>query len=106
MPRPSGAATRRGVPAPPASDSGLVTVLRVVPTEIYVQVGAFAVYQNANRLRAELSVLGQAKINHILVEDRDLYRVRFGPIDSVDEADETLRQVIRLGHREAEIVVE
>ena len=106
LPRPRGAATRRGGAAPPASDSELVTVLSVVPTEIYVQVGAFSVYQNANRLRAELSVLGQAKINHVLVEDRDLYRVRFGPIDSVDAADETLRQVIRIGHRGAEIVVE
>ncbi len=83
-----------------------VTQLPVGATEIYVQVGAFANYQNANRLRAKLSVIGRPKIHHLLINDRDIFRIRFGPVATVDRADRILDRVIRIGHPEARIIVD
>jgi rare lipoprotein A len=78
----------------------------VAPTEIYIQAGAFAVYDSANKLRLELEYLGQVEISPISVDGRQLYRVRIGPIASVARADMTLAVVIEKGHAEARIVIE
>jgi rare lipoprotein A len=83
-----------------------VTVFEVAPTEIYIQAGAFAVYDSANKLRLELEYLGQVEISPISVDGRQLYRVRIGPIASVARADMTLAVVIDQGHAEARIVIE
>lgn len=74
---------------------------------IFVQAGAFASYDNANRVRARLSVLGaDVAITQIYVTNRPFFRVRVGPLDSVDEADRKLAQVIAVGIPEARIVID
>jgi len=83
-----------------------VTVFEVAPTEMYIQAGAFAVYESANKLSSELEYLGQVTISSINVGGRQLYRVRIGPIASVARADATLAVVIDQGHTEARIVIE
>jgi len=54
---------------------------------IYVQAGAFTVYDNANRLRARLSGIGAARIDPTMVGNTQYFRVRVGPISTVEDAD-------------------
>lgn len=78
----------------------------VKPTSIFVQAGAFGVFENANQVRARLSPLGSVFLDQVLVGGRDLYRVRIGPIASVDQADELLSQVVGNGYPDARIIVD
>jgi len=96
----------RGTALVPAVDDA-VTVLPIKGApKIFVQVGAFTRYDNANRLRARLSSIGAAKIVQVRVVDRPFFRVRFGPLDSVEEADRLLTSILGAGQRDARIVVE
>lgn len=79
---------------------------KAVTTQMYVQAGAFAQYNNANRARARLSALGPVKISSVLVDGRDLFRVRVGPLKDVSKADQFLDQVIGSGYTGARIVIE
>jgi rare lipoprotein A len=83
-----------------------VLVFDVAPTDMFIQAGAFAVYESANKLRSELAYLGQVEISAITLDGLQLYRVRIGPIASVARADATLAVVIDQGHLEARIVIE
>ncbi|NQW00163.1 MAG: septal ring lytic transglycosylase RlpA family protein [Rhodospirillales bacterium] len=77
----------------------------VVNTNIFVQAGAFSRFDNANRVKAKLSPLGSVSLSQVLVNGRDLYRVRLGPIESVSAADRLLEAVAEAGYPEARIVV-
>lgn len=108
---------RPASPAPPRDDTpieaetlanpvvGTVATVAVGPTQIFVQAGAYSVYDNANRAAARLSGVGSVGIASALVNNRDVYRVRVGPMASVEEADAALEQVIRAGYNDARIVV-
>ncbi|MDE2161905.1 MAG: septal ring lytic transglycosylase RlpA family protein [Alphaproteobacteria bacterium] len=90
-------------------DSGLPTgQVNNVPvpavTHLYVQVGAFSVYQNAARLAAKLG--GDLKISAIQRNGQTLYRVRSGPYDSTDEADAAFAKINNLGANDAHIIVD
>ncbi len=52
-----------------------------------------------------LSGIGNVDISQVLVDNRDLYRVRVGPIGNVDQADAILEQVIGAGYNDARIIV-
>jgi len=107
-----GASVSPGKPAVDAESAKAaqenVTVIPVRGSpRIYVQAGAFARYDNANRMRARLSVLGPpVRITQIYVTNQPLFRVRIGPLASVVDADRTLERVIRAGIEEAQIVVD
>jgi rare lipoprotein A len=73
---------------------------------IYVQAGAFSLPENAERLRAQLSTLGAAQVMQTSVSGRDFYRVRIGPMASLDAADQLRARVIAAGHGEARVVSE
>lgn len=75
-------------------------------TRIFIQAGAFANFTNANRVRAILANIGSVKISPVLVNGRDLFRVRVGPINSVAEADHMLEQVIASGYTDARTIVD
>jgi rare lipoprotein A len=83
-----------------------VTTVAVRPTNIYVQAGAFAQAENALRLKAKLTQLGNVNVTDTTVNGTNLYRVRIGPIGSVDEADRLLDRVVDSGVPEARIVVD
>lgn len=87
-------------------DEPLVTQEPVRPTSIFVQAGAFSQVANAVRLRARLAALGNVQIAKALVGDTDFYRVRLGPMTSVDEADRTLELLLRNGYNDARVVVD
>ena len=105
QPAPKATSSLELVKAPPIVD-GRVFQLPVHPTQIYVQAGAFVRYDNARQLGAKLSSLGPAKVTAAQVGAQQFYRVRLGPIATVEEADMVLSRVISIGHPEARIVVD
>ena len=74
--------------------------------QIFVQVGAFTQYDNANKMRARLSLIGSAKIYQVRTMERPFFRVRRGPLTDVTKADSILETVIDSGIKDARIVVE
>ena len=89
----------------PALD-GRIWQMPVRPTQLYVQAGAFTRYENARQLGTKLSSLGAARVTPAQIGNQRFYRVRLGPIATVEEADRMLSRVISSGHPEARIVVE
>jgi rare lipoprotein A len=78
----------------------------VTRTNIFVQAGAFSVYENATKLRDKLSAFDHAVVKETDVRGQHFYRVRLGPVGSVDQADQLLNRVVNSGHKDAIIVVE
>lgn len=97
----SGPLTDPTVTAPPP-----VTVVPVKATNIYIQAGAFSQERNAERLRNELARLGRTQVMVADVHGKQYYRVRLGPVGSVEEGDRLLAHVISTGHGDARIVVD
>jgi rare lipoprotein A len=91
---------------PPDYTAQTVRVEPVKQTNIYIQAGAFTVYDNANRQSAKIGRLGPTRVSQTVVNGTDFYRVRLGPIESVDRADQLLNQIIAGGDTQAHIVVE
>jgi len=85
--------------------TGIVTTMQVpVATHLYVQAGAFATYQNAQRLQVRLGA--GLKISSVSQNGQTLYRVRLGPFDELGEADRALARLSGLGSNDARIVVD
>ncbi|MEX2311670.1 MAG: septal ring lytic transglycosylase RlpA family protein [Rhodospirillales bacterium] len=78
----------------------------IKPTSIFIQAGAFGLFDNANKVRAQLSPLGSVFLDQVLVDGKDLYRVRIGPMSDVQQADTVLSQVVGTGYPEARIIVD
>jgi rare lipoprotein A len=89
---------------PPLSDK--VVTVPVRATNIFIQAGAFSRTDNALRLKQKLDTLGPVKVTGAHVNGMELYRVRLGPVGSVDEADRLLSRVIEVGANDARIVVD
>ncbi len=85
---------------------GQVKFGKPAPGEIYIQAGAFAFYSKANKVRARLNSLGSVNVSQTLNNGRDLFRVRLGPIASVNAADMILERVIASGYPDAQIIVD
>lgn len=122
LPAPGGASGAAGAQPAPASSSpsavqqlasapaiapdGLVTQVPVQPTALYIQAGAFSNIYNANRLQAQLSQFGAVQIAPVVVDGQQFYRVRVGPLASVEAGDRLLEQIVQAGHPEARLVVD
>lgn len=98
------APTRAPEAAAPAPEP-VVAYEPVRPTNIYIQAGAFLQYDNANRLRAKLSPLGRVQVTSVKLSEQEMFRVRLGPVVSVEEADRLLERLIRAGHTDARLIV-
>lgn len=83
-----------------------VSVSPITGSEIFIQAGAFIDYNNANILSARLSAMGPTKVSQVLVNGQDFYRVRVGPVQDIDKADQLLADLISTGHADARIIVE
>jgi plasmid stabilization system protein ParE len=69
----------------PTLEPDLKTV-PVKPTSMYIQAGAFAQFDNANRVKARLQTLGpNAQVTQTNLSDRPLFRVRIGPLQNLDD---------------------
>jgi rare lipoprotein A len=86
--------------------SAVVVQQPVRPTNLFIQAGAFLQMYNADRLRARLSGVGYARIVPVLIGAQTFYRVRLGPLATVEQADRVLGQVIAMGNKDARLVVE
>jgi rare lipoprotein A len=77
----------------------------VPPAELYVQAGAFAEEQNAQRLLERLRAAGLASafIVSPLVNKSHLYRVRLGPVATVAEFDHLATRLQSLGIADARL---
>ena len=85
---------------------GTVTQLPVPPlTAMYVQAGAFSTPNPAGVVASKLNSLG-AKVFRGTRDGQQIYRVRIGPFQNIEQADQMLLRVQELGHNDVQIVVE
>ncbi len=75
-----------------------------VATHLYVQVGAFSKLDNAKTLLNKLG--GDLRISALQRNGQTLYRVRSGPLNSVEDADAALSRISGAGSNDAHIVVD
>ena len=73
---------------------------------LFVQAGAFVDYVNASKVRSRLSEHGPAWLSEARVGRQKFYRVRIGPMQSLDNADRVLARLISSGFPKARIVVD
>ncbi len=78
----------------------------VGPASIFIQAGSFALAENAAKLRARLAYIGPSSITNVFIKGQEMFRVRMGPIHSVNAADRYLSQILGEGVKNAHIVVE
>jgi rare lipoprotein A len=92
----------------PAVPDELTRTAAQPPPALYVQAGAFADQQHAQRLLARLQAAG---IERVFIasppqKGAPLYRVRLGPVDSVAQFDELTARLTALGIPDARLAVE
>jgi len=87
---------------PPAATTAAVPAVM----HLYVQVGTFAIRENAERLKDRLSATGNPMISPIDSKGQTLYRVRVGPFDDVGAANSALAQVNGVVPIGAKIVID
>ena len=73
---------------------------------IFIQAGAFSMRDNAQRLQARVAPLGSVQVMTAWIKGIEMYRVRLGPLASVEEADQLLARMVDSGYPEARIVVD
>lgn len=75
---------------------------------VYIQVGAFSLEANAERLRQRLAanLQGAVRVQPASGSGRPIYKVRVGPMASVDEADRLVAALNRLGIRDLHMVID
>jgi rare lipoprotein A len=73
-------------------------------THLYVQAGAFSKLDNAKILLSKLG--GDLRISPIQRNGQTLYRVRTGPLNSIEDADAALSRISGTGSNDAHIVVD
>ncbi|MDZ5648444.1 septal ring lytic transglycosylase RlpA family protein [Nitrospirillum sp. BR 11828] len=76
------------------------------PKKIYVQAGSFTLFDNANKLRARLAGIGPSFLAPTMVNGTQFFRVRVGPLDTPEQADQVLDQVVAAGNNGARVIVE
>jgi len=98
----------------PANYPGKGAPVRTVSLEkggvsgFYIQVGAFSQLVNAEELRKKLGSIGQQLVNisQAVVGGQTLYRVRIGPLVSIDNADKIVDQLAQLGINDHQVVID
>ncbi|HES76566.1 MAG TPA: septal ring lytic transglycosylase RlpA family protein [bacterium] len=97
----------RALPAPTPSVIFSDTA-RPVPEwgrNVYVQLGAFTLRPNAEQLRSKLELANIRGVN-VVQKDDGLFRVRIGPLASVDDADALATQLDAAGVGGRHMVIE
>ncbi len=75
--------------------------------QLYLQVGAFVSRRNAEQLRSRLRrQFASLNINAGYNPQRQIYRVRIGPLSSVAEADRLADSLSRRGYKDSHVVIE
>ena len=92
--------------SPVVEQQAVQTVPTPSDTRLYVQAGAFADFENASKVRTDLSRFGAAWVTKARIGNRSFYRVRVGPLQNVETADTVLSRMISSGFPQAQIVVD
>ncbi len=71
----------------------------------YVQAGAFATEDRADKLAATLNMMG-ARVSPTTVNGRSLFRVRIGPYKDPQQANDALSMAKSMGHADVKVVTE
>jgi rare lipoprotein A len=71
---------------------------------IYIQAGAFAMRDNAERVQSRIARLGSVLVTTASINGVAVYRVRLGPVESAAQADRLLALVVSSGYPAARIV--
>lgn len=75
---------RREAPSSPVETPGIYVL----------QAGSFSNYADADRMKAQLALLGViSRIQKVSIDDKVYHRVRAGPVDSLDELNAMRRQL-------------
>jgi len=90
----------------PDLPDGTLTIKPVEPSDVYVQAGAFGEYANAFKVSTRLHAVAGVKITSAVVDGREYFRVRAGPIKEIGVADRILDEMIRNGFPGARIIVD
>ena len=77
-----------------------------LPTQIWIQVGAFRGVNNATAVKNRVANIANTQISTVNQGIDILHRVRLGPLASVEEADRVLRAVIQRGYQGSKIVLD
>lgn len=89
------------------SPEPVVTHVAIKPVSgMYVQAGAFVQRAYAIRLQRRLSSIAPARVVEAVVGEQRFYRVRLGPVSTVEEGDRLLDRVLASGNAGARLVVE
>ena len=83
----------------------IVTQQAVHPTSIYIQAGAFTSPENAKTFAMKVRGFGNVGVYPSMVNGRQFYLVRIGPVPDVPHADSLLSRVIGAGYKQAITVV-
>jgi rare lipoprotein A len=77
-------------------------------SDLYVQAGAFATETNASRLLGQLKAKGvnDAFVRQDQVNGQTLYRVRIGPVPTVNEFDRVVKRLRTLGVADARLAAD
>ncbi len=78
----------------------------VKPTRLYVQAGSFVRREYAERMQRKLSPVGHARITEAVVGKYRFYRVRIGPLGTVEQGDRVLDNVIAYGYPDARLIAD
>ena len=91
---------------PVSQSEGVKQTVVAANPQVFIQAGAFTQYENALKLQARLNGVGATEISSVRVEGREFFRVRIGPLRSVEIADQTLDGMIDSGYKLARIVID
>ena len=89
-----------------AEPEGLSLTTAAKRRDLFVQVGAFASRDNADRLKGLLKPMGKPMVASGNRKGQILYLVRFGPIASLEDADSLLDHLIKSGYTNSRLIVE
>lgn len=98
--------TERARTSPVVADEEVTIVAVDASPNVFIQAGAFSLYDNANRARVQLSYLGPVVVQEYTRSDTPLFRVRLGPVADDAELERLLVSVIAAGYGDAHIVVD
>jgi rare lipoprotein A len=89
-----------------SSRQGNLRKTEPLETNIWVQVGAFASNANTQNVVSKISHIYDINLTSIEYKGKILQRVRLGPTQEIDIADEVLKKVFELGFNGSKIVVD
>ncbi len=88
------------------SSDPVIQQIPVLPHNIYVQAGSFSEQANAARYAQTLEHLGKVDIYPAEINGQQYFRVRFGPMKDVADADTVLSKLADSGSENAIIIVD